>query len=56
MKALQEDRARLRQKLEKSGLSYNEDYTEETLKRAGLGNANERKTILRIIKSIKDNQ
>jgi hypothetical protein len=56
MKALQEDRARLRQKLEKSGLSYNEDYTEETLKRAGLDNANERKSILRIIRSIKDNQ
>jgi hypothetical protein len=56
VKALQADRDRLRSKLEKSGLSYNEDYTDETLKRAGVSNANERKTIMRIIKSIKDNQ
>lgn len=56
MKALKEDQSRLRQKLDKAGLSYNEDYTDETLKRAGLSNANDRKSILRIIKSIKDNQ
>jgi hypothetical protein len=56
VKRLQDDKARLRQKLEKSGLTYSEDYTEETLKRAGVSNANERKSILRSIKSIKDNQ
>lgn len=56
VKALQADRDRLRQKLEKSGLAYSEDYTDETLKRAGISNANERKSILRSIKSIKDNQ
>jgi hypothetical protein len=56
VKRLQDDKARLRQKLEKSGLTYSEDYTEETLKRAGVSNANERKSILRSIKSIKGNQ
>lgn len=56
IKALQANRDRLRSKLEKSGLSYNEDYTDEALKRAGMSNANERKTIMRIIKSIKDTQ
>jgi hypothetical protein len=56
LKALQEDRNRLRDKLNEFGLSYNEDYTDETLQRAGVSNANKRKTIMRIIKSIKDNQ
>lgn len=56
MKALQEDQKRLRDKLTKAGLAYSEDYTDETLKRAGVGNADQRKTIMRIIQSIKDNR
>ncbi len=52
MRALEESRKRLRQKLEEIGLDYREDYTKETLDRAGKGNATQRNTIIRIINSI----
>lgn len=52
MKNLQADRDRLRQKLSEIGLDYNEDYTLESLKRSGKGNATQHKTIDRLIKSI----
>lgn len=53
---LQADRDRLRQKLTEIGLDYSEDYTLETLKRAGKGNATQHKTIDRLIKSINKNK
>jgi len=56
MKNLQADRDRLRQKLSEIGLDYSEDYTPETLKRSGKGNAQQHKTITRILKSINDNK
>jgi hypothetical protein len=52
IKNLQADRDRLRQKLSEIGLDYNEDYTLESLKRSGKGNAMQHKTIDRLIKSI----
>jgi hypothetical protein len=52
MRILNENRNRLRQKLEEIGLDYREDYTKEMLDRADKGNATQRKTILRIINSI----
>ena len=56
MKNLQADRDRLRQKLSEIGLDYNEDYTLESLKRSGKGNATQHKTIDRLIKSINANK
>lgn len=53
---LQADRDRLRKKLEEIGLDYREDYTMETLKRSGKGNANQHATINRLIKSINENK
>lgn len=56
MRNLQADRDRLRQKLSEIGLDYNEEYTLETLKRSGKGNATQHKTIDRLIKSINKNK
>lgn len=55
-KNLQEQRERLRKKLEEVGLDYREDYTLETLKRSGKGNATQHSTINRLIKSINENK
>lgn len=56
IKNLQADRDRLRQKLSEIGLDYNEDYTLESLKLSGKGNATQHKTIDRLIKSINKNK
>lgn len=52
VKAQEQDRQRLRDKLGKIGLRYSEDYTDDDLARAGV-NANDRKTVMRILKSIR---
>lgn len=56
LKKLADDRASLKKRLETEGLQYKEDYTDESLKRAGVSNADARKRILRLIDSIKANQ
>lgn len=54
--ALEDDRERLRKKLSEIGLEYSEDYTLESLKRSGKGNAKQHETINKIINSIKKNR
>jgi hypothetical protein len=53
---LQDNKERLRKKLSEIGLDYSEDYTLETLKRSGKGNAKQRETIKKLIDSIKKNR
>jgi len=52
VKLLEQDRGRLRDKLNQAKLRYSEDYTDDDLARAGV-DANTRKTIMRILKSIR---
>lgn len=52
VKLLEQDRARLREKLKQAKILYSEDLTEDDLVRAGV-DANTRKTIMRILKSIR---
>lgn len=56
LKLLAENKASLKKRLEDEGLQYKEDYTDETLKRAGITNADKRKRIMRLIEAIKANQ
>lgn len=51
---LEDNRERLRKKLEEIGLEYREDYTMDTLRRSNKGNANQHKTIDRLVKSINE--
>jgi hypothetical protein len=53
---LQDNKERLRKKLSEIGLDYSEDYTLETLKRSGKGNAKQHETINKLIDSIKKNR
>jgi hypothetical protein len=53
VKMEEQARSDLRRLLEAEGMAYNESYTDESLKRAGISDASKRKTIMRKINTLK---
>jgi Zn/Cd-binding protein ZinT len=52
MKALAAAKETLKIRLQKAGLEYSEDYTDETLRRAGVSNAKVRKSIMDSVRAV----
>ena len=56
VKMEEQARSDLKRLLEAEGMAYNESYTDESLKRAGISDASKRKTIMRKINTLKGPQ
>lgn len=56
VKEEEQARSDLKRLLEAEGMAYNESYTDESLKRAGISDASKRKTIMRKINTLKGPQ
>lgn len=56
LQTLEKNRETLRSRLEEAGLAYNEDYTDETLKRAGVTNTQTRKRIMQSVRAVRENK
>jgi len=56
VKMQEQVKADLRKNLSEHNLRYDEDYTDESLKRAGVSNSDDRKKIMRKIKALKGPQ